>query len=187
MMIVIILPFNRALGPWSPILLLNHHSRPYGERHNIFGSIFVIFGLSFYYHFMMFIIITYTNQWSINYWHYASKWAVKQHSYRMWGVLAQAESFVSASGLCVDHSLNQNISLVCTLQILCMPPLVHYSDGEMMMRMPVLCYRLLQKVLNLSETKLLQESDIIFIGIPYSAKIIYMFILSCLLIGLLSS
>ena len=33
-------------------------------------------------------------------------------------------------------------------------------------------FRLLQKVLNLSETKLLPESEIIFFGCPYSAKII---------------
>ena len=52
-------PFNCVMGPWSPIFLLNHFSRPYGKRHKIVGSnfVFVIFGLSFYYHFMMFFII----------------------------------------------------------------------------------------------------------------------------------
>ena len=53
-----------------------------------------------------------------------------------------------------------------------MPLLVCYSGGGKMMRMACSMFRLLQKVLNLSETKLPLESDIIFSGSPYSAKII---------------
>ena len=83
-MILITFAFNCAMGPWSPIFPLNHYSRSYGDRNKIFGStfVFVILGLSFYYHFVMFLITIYTNWWSINYWHYASDWVVKQYSCR---------------------------------------------------------------------------------------------------------
>ena len=47
-------------------------------------------------------------------------------------------------------------------------------------------FRLLPKVLNLSKIILPPESDIIFLGTPYSAKMIYMLKLGCLLIDLWS-
>ena len=45
-------------------------------------------------------------------------------------------------------------------------------------------FKLLQKVLNLSETKSPPESDIIFFGSLYSGKLILMLILGYLLIDL---
>ena len=90
-MILIAFPFYHAMDPWSPILSLNHYSRPYGDRNIHFGSIsaFVIFSLPFYYCFVMFLIIVYANQWPINYWQYSPDQAVKQHGCRTWEYLSQ--------------------------------------------------------------------------------------------------
>ena len=51
-----------------------------------------------------------------------------------------------------------------------MLPPVHYSGDGMMMIMIALMFSLLQNVLNLSKIKLPPESDIIFLGKPYSEK-----------------
>ena len=129
--------------PWIhvPIFLLNHCIRPYGDRNIIFGStfVFVIFHLPFYYCFMIFLLIIYTNLLSVNYWHCASDWAVKQHSCRTGESLSHRGHTYLQQGYVWITPWNQGISLQCTLQILYMPVLVHYSNGGQMMRTLVLC------------------------------------------------
>ena len=78
---------------------------------------------------MMFIIIICTN-----YWHYASNWAVKQHCCRTRESLSrQSYSYLQQSYVQVTPGIKT--FLVCALQILFMPPPVHYSGGDMMIKM----------------------------------------------------
>ena len=140
MMVLITFSFIHDMGPWSPSSHLTITVDPTGiEMKFLETSLSVIFGLSFYYHFVMFFLIIYTNWWSINYWHCASDWAVEHHScgagesLSQWGHLYLQQGYVwIIPGI-------KSISLVCTLQILYMPLLVHYSDGGKMMRMFTLC------------------------------------------------
>ena len=140
MMIVITLPFHGIMGPQSPIFPLNHYSRPYGERSK---HLEVSLSLSF---FVWLFIIT---LW------YSSSLSIPTGSLLItvimpligWlnimvaglGSPCPSGIIVSATELSVGHSWNQTISLVCIVQMLCMPLLAHYYDGDMMMRMPVLC------------------------------------------------
>ena len=135
MVVVTTFAFYHTMGPQSPIFALNYYSRDT----EFLGSIlvFLILCLPFYYHFMIFIIMIYTNWWSINYWHYTSNWAVGQHCCWIRESLFPVKSFISATELCMGHSWNQNISVVCTLQILYMLPPAHYFVGDMMMKMSV--------------------------------------------------
>ena len=118
--------------------MLNHYSGPHGERHKIFGSffVFVFLCLPYYYHFTMFIIIICTIQQSMNYWHCASNWVVEQHHCR--SPCPSGVVCICSSAMC-GLLLESKHFLVCTLQILYMPPPAHYSGGDMMMKIPVLC------------------------------------------------
>ena len=129
--------------------------------------VFIIFGLSYYYHFMLFLVIIYTNWWSFNYWHYASE-----------GASAGLRSPCPSGVICICNKAMCGSTLESKdFFSVCFTKFIHAStclllwwwlDNENACSM----FRLLQMVLNLSEMKLPPESDIIFFGIPYSAKII---------------
>ena len=42
MVVVITFVLYGFMGPWSPLILLNHYSRSYGERNKIFESIIAL-------------------------------------------------------------------------------------------------------------------------------------------------
>ena len=132
-MILITFPFYHAMGPWSPIFLLNHYRRPHGDKNIILGStfVFVIFHLPFYYCFMMFL----SGQLII-----CIMPLIRQLNIIVagLGILVPVGSYIFATGLCVDHPSNQSIFYCALLQILYMPLLVLYSDCGKMTRMSVL-------------------------------------------------
>ena len=172
-MVVIALPFNCTMGPQSPMFLLNCYIRPYEKRHKILE---VYLSLSFL-----------ACLFNIALW-CSSSLSTPTSDLSIIGIMpliGRLNSIVAGVGspcpsgvvhfcnmaMCeslVESKCFFSVGFINFMQASTCPLLWWWYGDKNACSM----FRLFQKVLNLSETKLLPESDIIFLGIPYSAKII---------------
>ena len=108
MMILIAFLFLCVMGPQSPHLLVEPLQQTLGGKKHKFWEYLCFCQLSFtfYYCFIMFLIIVYANCWSINYWCYASDQVVKQHShlikwqYYLKGINKDVRNYIANCTLC---------------------------------------------------------------------------------------
>ena len=177
--IVVFLPNNCPMGPWFTIVSLNHYSWPYGNRCKDWWSMI----------FASFLCCQCTNL----------LWCSL--------TLSPPIGFLSMTGITLYTGwLNSNVARlskpcpsgvvqICNNAMWMSPPeSTHFLIVHLMNLMHVLtCPRfwrwytddtaclmlsLLQNFLNLSETKLVPASDIILHGIPYSANMTFVVVIS---------